>query len=145
MGRKTTEANKERLQAIKQHIEWAGQQQPLVRALARFAEGCFVYGPAPTERSTGEFDHTWNVQQVRLVPEFCEEEVTIPANSVRLALLNDHGLVVVVGVDDPLAGAKMGRYATLSEDLEVILPGGTVAKMTKIDNDKYEIKEPHDG
>jgi len=143
MGKKTRTVSKERLETIKQHVEWATQQVPLVAALSQFADGCAVYAPSPTERSTGEFDHTWHIQRVFLVPDdYCEEAVTIPANSSRLALMSDKGKEVLIGAD-PLAGTPLERYVEIGADLEVILPGGGTARMTKTD-EGYTVKEEAD-
>ena len=143
MGKKTAAVNKERLETIKQHTDWAMQQAPIVEAMAHYAEECMVFAPVAAERSTGQFDHTWAVKQVHILPDFVEEAVTIPANSVRLSLMDDHGVLVCIG-RDPLAGAPRRRYVTLDPDLEVIVPGGSVSHVVKTDKG-YVVKEPGDG
>ena len=144
MGKKTRTISKERLEKIKQHMEWAAQQVPLVAALMYFAEGCAVYASSPTERSTGEFDHAWHISRVYLVPEdYCEEAVTIPANSSRLALIDERGKEVLIGADPLAAAAILKRYVEIDANLEVVLPGGGAAKMVKTE-EGYVVKEAGD-
>jgi hypothetical protein len=134
MSRKTLKINKDRLETIKRHVDWVKQQQPLVAALMQFTRGCSVYAPAPAAPATGEFDHDWTITHAHLLPDVCEQAVTIPANSVRLALLYDRGTVVVISTTDPSVRSKWRQYGTLSAALQIALPDGTIAKMRKTEN-----------
>lgn len=140
MGKKTATLNKERVEAVKEHVAWAVQQAPLVEVLSRYAEGCMVFVPFPTERSTGQFDHAWVAKKAYILPDICEDTVTIPANSARLSLMDDHGRIVSIG-PDPLAGAPRRRYVTIADDIEVVVPGGQVSHMEKTEAG-YVVKEP---
>jgi len=117
----------------------ATQQEPITTALANFAEDCVVFAAAPTAASTGQFDHSWRVDKVHLVPDHCEKEVVIPANSCRLSLFDDNHKIVVIATD-PLAGAEMRRYVELNDKLEVVLPGGGLARVSKL-GDSYTVME----
>jgi hypothetical protein len=78
---------------------------------------------------------------VVLVPEVhCEEQVTIPADHLRIGLVNDHGKLVLVGSDPHIVGTRM-RFIEITPDLEVALPGGEVARMRKV-GEAYIVEEP---
>lgn len=141
MGKRTQEANQERLTLIEKHRVWAVRQEPLVKALLRFSQGCFVYGPAPAARGENEFDHDWTISRVVLIPEhYCEEPVTIPANHARLGAMDDHGRIVAFGRDPHLADTRMRRYVEIDSALEAILPGGGKARMKETEGE-WSIEE----
>lgn len=144
MGKATMAAKKERLEKINSHIEWSKEQTERVLALAQFADGCSVYAPAATAKVDGEFDHSWVVEQTVMVPDLhCEEQVVIPANYVKLFAGKERGHIVNVGVDPFAATLQQRRYAALSPNLKVTLPGGRIALMAKTDG-KTVIHDPND-
>lgn len=130
MGRATREANKARLEMIERHMAWARRQDPLVRALAAYADGCRVFAPTPTtEWAAGHIYHP--IFQAVLAPDICEESVTIPAGYRKIIAADDHG-AIIAAMPRTAGGRRIedSYYLELADGLQVVLPGGALAKLT---------------
>lgn len=128
MGRTTREANQERLTEISKHIIWGNAQAPLVRALASYSGRAHLYAPVLAEADQDGFVYH-KVDRMVLVPDVCEDPVTIPAGYARLATVTDHGR-------DYLAMVRPAHpvnpfYVEIAEGLEMHKPGGEVVVLTK--------------
>lgn len=140
MSRKTV-SDPRRRELIEQHKAWAALQQPFFAVLARYTHGCRLYGPPPGV-PWSEFVRVPATRMV-LLPDICDGEVVIPAGWRRVVGVADHGKMLAAVFDDvDTGGTAHAYYLELGLGLEIVLPGGKVARLAKQEGGRFAIEEP---
>lgn len=141
MGKATMKSKQERNEELRAHESWLSLQKPVLKFLAMYTDGCSLYVPLPEGEWTPGFVYH-KVARSILVPFICAKDVTIPAGWRRIVILSDKGRPVACTIGDPDDKGTSNKYMLdLGEGLEIVLPGGTVAKLQR-SGPTWSVKEP---